>query len=89
MTEQTDVLAEQADIVAQVTRFICSARKISHIDPETKLFEARVINSLFVVQLINFIENDLGVELYDDDLEIANFASVNRIAAFVQAKLET
>lgn len=88
MTEQTVTQAAPTDIIAQVTRFICNARRISHIDPETKLFEAKVINSLFVVQLIQFIENDLGVELNDDDLEIANFASVNRIAAFVQAKSE-
>lgn len=49
-------------------------------------FEAGFVNSLFVMQLVLFVENGLGVKVEDEDLDRANFKSVSAVAEFVERK---
>jgi acyl carrier protein len=50
------------------------------------LFETGIVNSLFAVQLMTFVERQFGIEIGMDDLEIENFKSINATAAFVARK---
>jgi len=69
----------------------------SHIiDPEFKggiegdidIFGLGILDSMFALQLANFIEERFGIAVSDEDLDIQNFSSVNRIVAFVDRKKE-
>lgn len=50
------------------------------------IFEMGFVNSLFAMKLVNFIENDMGIEVPNDDLDIANFSSVERIVEYINKK---
>jgi acyl carrier protein len=38
------------------------------------------------MKLVNYIEEDFGIQVENDDLEITNFSSVNRITEFIESK---
>lgn len=50
------------------------------------IFELGLVDSVFAIQLVSFIEEEFGIEVMDSDLDIANFSSVKRIAEFVEMK---
>jgi acyl carrier protein len=50
------------------------------------IFEMGFVNSLFAMKLVNYIEEDFGIEVDNDDLEISNFSSVNRITDYIESK---
>lgn len=53
---------------------------------EDNFFELGFVDSLFATQLVAFIETHLGVEVADEDLDVANFSSIARVAEFVRRK---
>ena len=52
----------------------------------TNLFESGIVNSLFAVQLMTFIEKTFAIEVGMDDLDIENFKSLSATTAFVSRK---
>jgi acyl carrier protein len=54
---------------------------------EEDIFASGFVNSLMAIQLVAFIEKEFNVTVDEDDLDLKNFSSVNRITAFVQKKL--
>ena len=69
-----------------VRRFISSASNIPNLDDDNNLFESGIVNSLFAVQLMTFIEKTFAIEVAMDDLDIENFKSLNATTAFVVRK---
>ena len=60
-----------------------------HIDVpsiDTDLFETGALDSLAFVELLLQLERQFGVTPTCDDLDIANFSSITRIADFVMAR---
>ena len=53
---------------------------------DTDLIENSVIDSMGVMELIEFLEAQYGVQLDMDDLTIENFATAQDIANLVEAK---
>jgi acyl carrier protein len=61
-------------------------RECLHLEipsPETDLFETGVLDSLAFVELMLHLEQEFGVKMTLDHVEIDNFRSVARIAAFL------
>ena len=82
-------LASTADangIKEAVRNFILSSISIANLDDDDNLFESGIVNSLFAVQLMTFIEKTFSIEVGMDDLDIENFKSLNATAAFVVKK---
>jgi len=63
-----------------------SSINIPNLDDDDNLFESGIVNSLFAVQLMTFIEKTFALEVGMDDLDIENFKSLNATAAFVLQK---
>ena len=53
---------------------------------DDNIFELGLVDSLFAIQLVSFIEGEFGIDILDSELNIDNFSSVNRIGAFVRGK---
>ncbi len=53
---------------------------------DDNIFELGYVDSPFAIQLICFVEEEFKVRIGDNDLDIDNFTSVNRIAEFVGSK---
>ena len=71
---------------ATIRRFILSSIPVARLDDDANLFESGVVNSLFAVQLMTFVEKTFAIEVDVDDLDIQNFKSVDATAAFVLRK---
>jgi len=52
------------------------------------LLETETIDSLAVFAIVQFIEDEFGIEVSDDDLVIDNFTSIGDMARMVEAKVE-
>ncbi len=76
----------QAAIRKDVTDFLSRHISTPLASPSENIFKGGYVNSLFVMQLVNFVETSLGVSVQDDDLDIKNFDSVDHITAFVSGK---
>ncbi len=50
------------------------------------LLEKRIIDSMGMVELVAFIEDEFGIDLDDGEITEANFATLGAIARFVMAK---
>jgi methoxymalonate biosynthesis acyl carrier protein len=77
---------DESAIKETVKRFILSSISIARLDDDDNLFESGLVNSLFAVQLMTFIEKTFAIEVGMDDLDIENFKSLNATTAFVLQK---
>jgi acyl carrier protein len=50
------------------------------------IFEMGFVNSLFAMKLVSYIEQEYGIEVDNEDLEISNFNSVERIVGYIENK---
>lgn len=50
------------------------------------IFATGVVNSLFAMQLVMFVEKEFGIEVGDEDLTLDNFRTVDAMAQLVQRK---
>ncbi len=74
------------DIKGRIKGFIVSAVNMPNLADDDDLFESGIVNSLFAIQLMTFIEKSFAIEVGMDDLDIENFKSLNATAAFVVRK---
>lgn len=56
------------------------------VDDDLDLFESGLVNSLFAMQLVLFVESTFGFRVANDDLDIQNFRSINAIVALIERK---
>ena len=56
---------------------------------EDHIFRKGFVDSLFAVKLLAFLEQEFGIKIGNDDLNIENFQSVNKIISFVENKRAT
>jgi methoxymalonate biosynthesis acyl carrier protein len=50
------------------------------------IFELGLMNSLFAMQLVTFLEKHFQIVIENEDLEIANFCSVEAMVEMIQRK---
>lgn len=85
----TVVTAPVDEIKDTVRRFLLGAINVDDIPDDQHLFESGLVNSLFAIQLMTFIEKTFAIEVVMDDLDIENFKSINAAAMFVARKRGT
>lgn len=62
------------------------ARSDVQVNPDDGLLAKGIIDSLGVVELIAFIEDQFGIEVGDDDVTEQNFGTLADIATYVLSK---
>jgi acyl carrier protein len=76
----------------QIRRFIFEKFPIAKsrgLKDSSLLLEEGVLDSLGVLELVNYLQDDHGIPIEDDELVPENFASIDAIAAFVDGKVTT
>lgn len=76
------------EVKAAIRAFIQASINLDGLGNDENLFETGIVNSLFAVQLMTFIERTFDIEVSSDDLDIENFKSIDATAAFVAKKVE-
>ena len=80
-----ELLTENIRIKESIKGFISKTININ-IDDDEDLFDSGIVNSLFSIQLVTFVEKNFNLIVTVDDLDIENFKSVNAVYNFVQNK---
>lgn len=75
------------DYTIPIRDFFSRFFRVDEVGGDDDIFARALVNSLFAMQLILWIESEFGVEVGDEDLRLANFNSVNAIAAFITRKV--
>lgn len=75
------------EVKAAIRAFIQASINLDGLGNDENLFETGIVNSLFAVQLMTFIERRFDIEVSSDDLDIENFKSIDATAAFVAKKV--
>jgi len=57
------------------------------IDDEDDIFELGIVDSLFAMQLVLFVEKKFSITVEQEDLDINNFRSIAALTNFVLKKL--
>jgi acyl carrier protein len=70
---------------SQVREFISRTVRADYTDTDD-LFALGFVNSMFAMQLVQFLEGAFGIEVESEDLELDNFRSVAAISSFVGRK---
>jgi methoxymalonate biosynthesis acyl carrier protein len=52
------------------------------------IFEMGFVNSLFAMKLLTYIEKEFNISVENDEMEIANFSSVNNIVGLISKKCQ-
>lgn len=71
---------------ARIREFIGRHLRGHELTDDEDIFASGFVNSMFAMQLVQFVEQEFGVTVENEDLEIDNFRSVNAIAALVERK---
>lgn len=75
------------DAIKSATReFIGKYVRNRELGDSDDLFASGFVNSLFIMQLVMFVESELATPVADADLRMDNFRSVDAVAAFVARK---
>jgi methoxymalonate biosynthesis acyl carrier protein len=70
----------------QVRAFLARYLKNVEVDDDEDLFGSGLVNSLFAMQLVLFVESTYGMQVENEDLDIKNFRSVDAITALILNK---
>lgn len=74
------------DIKTKVKPFLFKYIKKPDLKDDEDFFASKLINSLFAMQLVMFIEKEFKLKVEDNDLQIKNFNSIDSISGFVATK---
>ncbi len=81
--------AENAALPQDIIRhYILENVNIPALDDDFDIFEAGIVNSLFAIELMTFLEKAFNIKVTMDDLDMGNFKSVNAASEFVRRKEE-
>ncbi|BAP56502.1 hypothetical protein THII_2205 [Thioploca ingrica] len=58
-----------------------------NISDDESIFTSGLVNSLFAMQLVLFMEKEFQFKVEDNDLHIDNFKTLNAMSGFVERKL--
>lgn len=58
------------------------------VAPDTDLIESKILDSLSLVRLVVFLEDELGTKIPLEDVVPDNFASVGAMASYLVSRLD-
>jgi methoxymalonate biosynthesis acyl carrier protein len=53
---------------------------------EDDIFKLGLVNSLFALELVVFLENTFNITVENEDLNLNNFSTLNNLERFIQKK---
>ena len=70
----------------RIRRFLKTVLRNHELQDHEDIFALGLVNSLFAMQLVQFVEHEFGMTVEDDDLDVENFNTVNAISQLVERK---
>jgi acyl carrier protein len=70
----------------KIRKFISRSIRNAKLTDEDDIFALGYANSMFAMQLVLFVEREFAIAVENEDLDIANFRTVDAIAGLVARK---
>ena len=77
---------ETAELITGFIRHRFPLASSKELTPGLSLLESGIVDSLGVLDLVGFIEEQFGIEAQDDDLVPENFDSIDALTRFVKER---
>ncbi len=71
------------EVKEAIFSFLEKETKCKNLDGDMDLMKSGLVNSLFALQIVMFVEKTFNIKLSRKDISAANFSTVNNIAALV------
>ena len=71
---------------AAVRGFLKTLCRVEGLGDDDDIFAGGFVNSLYLVQLLAFVQREFGIALDEDDYDMANFRSIRALSDFVARK---
>jgi methoxymalonate biosynthesis acyl carrier protein len=81
------------ELKEKIRQFI--TRNLTVFDDEVEfgdsdnIFELGLVNSLYVMKLLQYVESEFEIVIENEDMDIKYFSSVDNIARLIERKLAT
>ena len=76
----------EPDVKGRVTEFLSTSFRHHDFQEDEDIFGLGFVNSLFAMQLVNFVETAFGITVENEDLDLENFRTIEAIATLVERK---
>ena len=73
-------------VADKIRQFLARHPRAAGLPSNQNIFEAGVLTSLLAMQLVLFIEKEFQITVENEDLDFANFATIDAITEFVTRK---
>lgn len=77
------------DTRQRIHRFIAEQTATPDLGHDVDIFETGLVRSMFVMQLVLFVEQEFGIAIGGADLDFDAFRSISAVDALVLRKLAT
>ncbi|NLL72990.1 MAG: acyl carrier protein [Clostridiales bacterium] len=74
------------EIKEKIRSFIIRVTRKQEITDDEDIFQGGIVNSLLTLQLILFIEKNFDISVENEEMDIENFKTINRIEEFISKK---
>ncbi|HEX8430615.1 MAG TPA: acyl carrier protein [Longimicrobium sp.] len=74
------------DNQARIREFISRHVRGHELRDDEDIFATGFVNSMFAMQLVQFVESEFGLTVESDDLDLENFRTIAAISALVERK---
>ena len=78
------------DLLEKIREFIMSNIVVFEDEAEfsdsDNIFQLGLVNSLFAMKLLNFVESEFDIKIENEEMDIGNFSSVTNIARLIERK---
>jgi methoxymalonate biosynthesis acyl carrier protein len=76
------------DVRTRIHEYVEELAKEDDIDPSINLFEAGLLTSVHVLDLIARLEETFKISISPDDLSVDNFASVDAMVSYTENAIQ-
>ncbi|WP_026422583.1 hypothetical protein [Actinokineospora inagensis] len=77
------------DSLGRIREFVLDNITETDLADSDDIFERGLVRSMFVMQLVVFVEQEFGISVTGDDLQFDHFRSVDRVDELVNRKLSS
>jgi methoxymalonate biosynthesis acyl carrier protein len=74
------------EIKSAIRQFLAQPLRNYELQDDQDIFALGIVNSLFAMQLVLFIEKSFAIIVENEDLELDNFRTIDALASLVMRK---
>lgn len=76
----------ETEIKQQIRTFLAKYFKDYDLQDDEDIFSLGFVTSLFAMQIVLFVEQQMGVTLANEELQLDNFRTINAMTSLIMGK---